>query len=83
MLRHFNLEDLSVCEADDEEDMKRLEQDRRDAEKSQAQMSDACRVRNSRHVPVGPLLRHTRINLATVLAETSNPNLANSAWMRF
>src|SRR5215831_9514789 len=31
--RHFNVEDLSVCEADDEEDVKRLEQDRRDAEK--------------------------------------------------
>ena len=61
---HFNMEDLSVCEADDEEDVKRLEQDRR------AQMSDACRVRNSRHVPVGPRLRHTRIYLATVLAET-------------
>ena len=33
MPRHFNVEDLSVCEADDEEDVKRLEQDRRDAEK--------------------------------------------------
>src|SRR5215471_11230421 len=70
MPRHFNVEDLSVCESDDEEDVKRLEQDRRDAEKSQAQISDECRVRNSRHVPVGPRLRHTRIYLATVLAET-------------
>jgi hypothetical protein len=35
-----------------------------------AQMSDECRVRNSRHVPVGSRLRHTRIYLATVLAET-------------
>jgi hypothetical protein len=33
MPRHFNVEDLSVCESDDEEDVKRLEQDRRDAEK--------------------------------------------------
>jgi hypothetical protein len=32
MRRHFNEEDLSVCEPDDEEDVKRLEQDRRDAE---------------------------------------------------
>ena len=31
--RHFNVDDLSVCESDDEEDVKRLEQDRRDAEK--------------------------------------------------
>ena len=29
----FNVEDLSVCESDDEEDVKRLEQHRRDAEK--------------------------------------------------
>src|SRR5215470_4399756 len=33
MPRHFNVEDLSVCESDNEEDVKRLEQDRRDAEK--------------------------------------------------
>jgi hypothetical protein len=33
MPRHFNVEDLSVCESDDEEDVKRLEQDRRDTEK--------------------------------------------------
>jgi len=33
MRRHFDVEDLSVCESDDEEDVKRLEQDRRDAEK--------------------------------------------------
>src|SRR5215468_8176751 len=33
MPRHFNVEDLSVCESDDEEDVKRLEQDRWDAEK--------------------------------------------------
>ena len=33
MPRHFNVEDFSVCESDDEEDVKRLEQDRRDAEK--------------------------------------------------
>src|SRR6516225_2311413 len=31
--RHFNVDDFSVCEADDEEDVKRLEQDRRNAEK--------------------------------------------------
>jgi hypothetical protein len=29
--------------------------------KSQAHMFDACRVRNSRHVPVGPRRRHPRI----------------------
>jgi hypothetical protein len=33
MSRHFNVEDLSVGESDDEEDVKRLEQDRWDAEK--------------------------------------------------
>jgi hypothetical protein len=33
MPRHFNVQDLSVCEANDEEDVKRLEQDGRDAEK--------------------------------------------------
>jgi hypothetical protein len=33
MPRHFNVEDLSVCESDDAEDVKRLEQDRPDAEK--------------------------------------------------
>ena len=33
MSRHFNVEDLSVSESNDEEDVKRLEQDRRDAEK--------------------------------------------------
>ena len=33
MPRHFDVEDLSVCEANDEEDVKRLEQDGRDAEK--------------------------------------------------
>ena len=33
MPRDFNAEDLSVCESDDEEDVKRLEQHRRDAEK--------------------------------------------------
>src|SRR5215471_1689625 len=31
--RHFNVDDFSVCEADDEEDVKRREQDRRNAEK--------------------------------------------------
>src|SRR5215471_15478293 len=40
-------------------------------------MFDACRVRNSRHVPVGPRRRHPRIYLATVLEETRNPNRAN------
>jgi hypothetical protein len=33
MPRHFNVEDLSFCVANDEEDVKRLEQDGRDAEK--------------------------------------------------
>ena len=33
MPRHFNVEDLSVCESDDKEDVECLEQDRRDAEK--------------------------------------------------
>src|SRR6201997_2143869 len=33
MPRHCNVEDLPVREPDDEEDVKRLEQDRRDAEK--------------------------------------------------
>ena len=37
MPRHFNMEDLSVCESDDEEDVKRLEQHRRDAEKNKNQ----------------------------------------------
>src|SRR5215471_16036495 len=53
MPRHFNVEDLSVCGSDDEEDVKRLETVRTQ-KKSQAQMSDECRVRNSRHVPVAP-----------------------------
>ena len=60
MPRHFNVEDLSVCGSDDEEDVKRLETVGTQ-KKSQAQMSDECRVRNSRHVPVGSRLRHTRI----------------------
>jgi hypothetical protein len=33
MSRHFNVEDLSVGESDDEENVKRSQQDRRDAEK--------------------------------------------------
>jgi hypothetical protein len=33
MPRHFNVEDLSAGQSNDEEDVKRLEQDRRDAEK--------------------------------------------------
>ena len=33
MPRHFDVEDLSVCKSDDEEDVERLEKDGRDAEK--------------------------------------------------
>jgi hypothetical protein len=65
-----NVEDLPVREPDDEEDVKRLEQDRRDTEKVASPHIRRMPVRNSRHVPVGPRRRHPRIYLATVLEET-------------
>ena len=40
-----------------------------------------CSAKNSRQLGDGPWC--ARMYLATVLAETRNPNLANSAWMRF
>jgi hypothetical protein len=70
MPRHFNVDDLSVCEADDEDDVKCLEQDRRDAEKVAGPNVQCMPRQEPRHVSVGPRPRHTRIYLATVLAET-------------
>jgi hypothetical protein len=46
-------------------------------------MSGAWRFRNSRQLGLGSRLSRARIYFATVLAETLNPNLANSAWIRF
>jgi hypothetical protein len=70
MPRHFNVDDLSVCEADDEDDVKCLEQDRRDAEKVAGPNVQCMPRQEPRHVSVGPRPRHTRIYVATVLAET-------------
>jgi hypothetical protein len=70
MPRHFDVEDLSVCEVDDEDDAKCLEQDRRDAEKV-AGPNVQCMPRQELSPRLGRARpRHTRIYLATVLAET-------------
>jgi hypothetical protein len=70
MPRHCNVEDLSVSESDDEEDVKRLEQDRRDAEKV-AGPNVRCMPRQELSPRAGwaPAAMHSHI-LATVLAET-------------
>jgi hypothetical protein len=72
MLRHFNVENLSTSLASrmDEEDAKRLQQDRRDAEKV-ASPHVRCMPRQELSPrPVGAWPRRPRIYLATVLAET-------------
>src|SRR5262249_19631949 len=51
--------------------------------KSQAHIFDSCRLRNSRHPGDGPRSLRRLMELATVRAETSNPNLASSAWILF
>src|SRR6516164_6397626 len=55
----------------------------RTQKKSQAHIFDSCRLRNSRHPGDGHRLWPGRMYLATVRAETSNPNLASSAWNSF
>jgi hypothetical protein len=49
----------------------------------QAQIFGACCFRNFLQPGDDPQLRCGRVYLATVLADTLNPNLANSAWIRF
>src|SRR5215472_6605314 len=51
----------------------------RTQKKSHAHIFDSCRFRNSRHPGDGPRLWRRLMYLATVLAETLNPNLASSA----
>jgi hypothetical protein len=46
-------------------------------------MSRAWYLRNSGQPGLGPRLCRAPIYFATVLAETLNPNLANSVWIRF
>ena len=46
-------------------------------------ITDSCRLRNLRHPGDGPPLRRRLMYLATVRAETSNPDLASSAWILF
>jgi hypothetical protein len=49
MPRHFDVEDLPVSESDDEEDVKRLEQDRRDAStRNNQRLEDLARLTNPR-----------------------------------
>ena len=56
MPRHFNVEDLSVCESDGEEDVTRLEQHSRDAEKV-ASPNVRCMPRQERGSAEGRLFR--------------------------
>jgi hypothetical protein len=83
MPRHLSVGDFSVGVPNHKENVKRFERIVRTQKKSQAQMSGAWRFRNSRQPGFGPRLCQARIYFVTVLAETLNPNLANSAWIRF
>jgi len=53
-MRHFSAEDFSVGVSNHEDDVKRLEQDRSDTEKSQAQMSGARRFGTLADRGMGP-----------------------------
>jgi hypothetical protein len=48
----------------------------------ESHISDSCRFRKSRYPGDGARLWRGRMYLATVRAETLNPNLASSAWIR-
>jgi hypothetical protein len=78
-----DVEDFPVDVLDQEDDVKRFEQKALDAEKK-AHMFDAWSFRNVRQRTEGPRSWcAVRMYLATVLADTLNPNLASSACIRF
>jgi hypothetical protein len=81
MLRHPHVEHLPAGVMDHEEDVECPKEDRLDSEKSHAQTVAACCFRNNGQ-PRDGLARVGRwMYLATVLADTLNPSLANSAWL--
>ena len=77
--RHRHVQNFSVDAPDHKKTYSVWNQIVRTQKKSHAHIFDSCRFRNSRHPGDGPRLWRRLMYLATVLAETLNPNLASSA----
>jgi len=81
--RHRYVQNFSVDVPDHEKDVQSLEQDCSNAKEVTGPYIGLVPSQELAPSRDGPPLRRRLMYLATVRAETSNPNLASSAWILF